>query len=195
MTKENLPEFLKIITTLSAVYDKNVSEELYDIYFESLKDFDIDEVKNAAGICVKTSKFFPKPAEIIALIKPVEGLDDKANKAWNLLLKAISRYGYYDSVQFEDVVIHSCIRAMGGWMQVSDRQPDTWMHKDFVDFYKSYFYNSTHPDKIAGMIEKQNGRVNLAFIPNNTEPKIIQHLQPTNTIRPIKQEGQLHLFP
>jgi hypothetical protein len=109
---------------------------------------------------------------MIELIKPVMPIEAKANKAWVLLLKAINKHGYYDSVEFEDKTIHSCIRAMGGWLAVSDRAPDTWMHKDFIGFYKSYFNRNSEAGSIAGMIEKQNGRVTLAYIRNDSTETI-----------------------
>lgn len=185
MDNKDLPEFSKIMAVLTTTYDRRTSEELLGIYYDILKQFGIEEIKNAVCEHIQTNKYFPKPSELIALIKPPESIEDKANKAWILLLKAIAKHGYYDSVQFEDKIIHTCIRAMGGWMQVSNREPDTWMHKDFIGFYQSYCYATSHADIVSGIIEKQNGRVTLAYIPNDGEPKIIQQLQPAHTITPL----------
>lgn len=164
MDNKDLPEFSKVMAVLSTTYEKTTSEELLSIYYDVLKQFPLDDIKSAVGNHIQTSKFFPRPAEIIALIKPLETIEIIADKAWNQLLKAISKHGYYDSVQFEDKVIHSCIRSMGGWMQVSDREPDTWMHKDFVNFYKSYYGSYSQEEHACGLIEKQNGIFNVAKI-------------------------------
>lgn len=184
MKDTDIEEFTKSLTITAAIFKENTTPDILRMYFEILKKYELTDIKKALIQHVESSKYFPRPAEIIALIKPQESIEDKANKAWNLLLKAIARHGYYDSVQFEDKAIHSCIRAMGGWMQVSDREPDTWMHKDFVNFYQSY-YHSVHADRVSGMIEKQNGRANLAYIPNDSEPKIMQQLEPAHTIKSI----------
>lgn len=184
MKDSDIEEFTKALTITAALFKESNTSEMIKLYFEILKKYKIEDVKRALIQHLETSKYFPKPSELIAFIKAPESIEDKANKAWNILLKAISRHGYYDSVQFEDKAIHSCIRAMGGWMQVSDRVPDTWMHKDFVNFYKSY-QNTTHPDKVTGMIEKQNGRVNLAFVPNESETRIIEYLKPAHEIKSL----------
>lgn len=184
MKESDIEEFTKALTITAALFKESNTPEMIKLYFEILKKYEIEDIKWALRQHLETSKFFPKPAELIAFINKPESIEDKANKAWNLLLKSIGRYGYYDSVQFEDKIIHSCVRAMGGWMQVSDREPDTWMHKDFVNFYKSY-QNTTHPDKVTGMIEKQNGRATLAFVPNDTEAKIIEYLKPAHEIKSL----------
>lgn len=164
MDNKDLPEFSKVMAVLSTTYEKTTSEELLSIYYDVLKQFPLDDIKSAVGNHIQTSKFFPKPSEIIALIKPLETIEIIADKAWNQLLKAISKHGYYDSVEFVDKVIHSCIRAMGGWLLISDREPDTWMHKDFVNFYKSYYNSQNHADRICGWIEKNGGLFNVATI-------------------------------
>ena len=108
-----------------------------------------------------------KPAEIIERIKPALNKTDKANSAWLQLLKAKRNYGYYNSVIFDDVVIPHCIRAMGGWLKVSDRDADTWMHKEFVGLYESYSKQrnpALESGYVAGFLEANGGRYTTAHI-------------------------------
>ena len=156
--------FSKTMAMLAVAYDKEVSKELNSLYFEVLKKYEIDEIKSAIVKHLESSKFFPKPSEIIELIKPKESLCDKAELAWLKLLNAISRHGYYDSVEFDDPVIHSCVRAMGGWCSVSDRLQDTWMHKAFKEFYNSYANKPDHPLRVVGHLESAGGKYAVSYL-------------------------------
>lgn len=168
MNAEDRVEFAKLMATIAAAYSRELTDQLVGIYFKVLIDFGIEDIKFALTSILRSSRFFPKPCEIIELIQPQETDESRADKAWTLLLKGIKEHGYYDSVQFDDEVIHSCIRAMGGWQTVSDRSPDTWMHKDFVNFYKSFQNAPSYPTHIAGFLEVKGGRYSIAKIESGT---------------------------
>ena len=196
MNNIDVPEFAKIMAAMGVTYDKEISEELTNIYYEVLKEFSLTDIKRAMSIHLKESKFFPKPSEIIERIKSPETIEMKADKAWNQLLKATSKHGYYDSVEFIDKVIHSCIRAMGGWLLISDREPDTWMHKDFVNFYKSYYNSPNHTERICGWMEKNGGQFNVAKIGDTiTLGKYEPNGMPGLSVRGINRIGNVLSLP
>lgn len=172
MNKNDMVEFAKIMATAGVVFDKEISKELCATYFDVFTDYDLDSIKKAFTQYIKTNKFFPKPAEIIELINPSINIKDRAEAAWLQLLEGIRKHGYYDSVEFEDKVIHSCIRAMGGWSKVSDREQDTWMHKDFINFYESFEGKPYHEDRIIGAIESRGGKHSFGKVGNFLKDRI-----------------------
>jgi len=60
-------EFIKVMTGLAEVYDKNLSECILDIYYEIFKEYENKEFKAAVMECIKTHKYssLPKPANIL----------------------------------------------------------------------------------------------------------------------------------
>lgn len=50
---------------------EKMTDEVFDAYFDALKDIEIEAVLQAIGQLIKTAKFFPKVGEIRELAKPV----------------------------------------------------------------------------------------------------------------------------
>ena len=108
-----MPEFTKILTGLAAMFDKPLTELLRDMYFGALQDLTIEQINNAGNQLARTATFFPKPVEFRNAINGNQ--DEAAIAAWKKVLKAKSKAGQYQSVKFDDPVIHSVIKLMGGW--------------------------------------------------------------------------------
>ena len=166
MNDQEMTRLSNLLIATSGLYGTNLSPGAILLYLESLKDLDYKDVSNAMSDHIRESRFFPKPAEIIDRIKPALNKTDKANTAWLQLLKAKRDHGYYNSVVFDDVVIPQCVRAMGGWLKVSDRDADTWMHKEFVGLYESYSkcQPSLESGYVVGFLEANGGRYTTAYI-------------------------------
>src|SRR5437660_501636 len=54
---------------LAEVYQRPVSEMLADTYFTALDEFSIDEVRQAVAHAIRTTRFSPRPAELIETIR------------------------------------------------------------------------------------------------------------------------------
>ena len=161
MGKLEMKNLSNVLIATAGLYGTNLPPGAVLLYIEFLKDFEYKDISKAMSDHIRESKFFPKPAEIIDRIKPALNKTDKANTAWLQLLKAKRDYGYYNSVVFDDVVIPQCIRALGGWLKVSDRDADTWMHKEFVGLYESYSKQckpALESGYVAGFLEANGGR-------------------------------------
>ena len=167
MDQSEMKNLSNVLIATAGLYGTNLHPGAVLLYIESLKGFEYKDISKAISDHIRESKFFPKPAEIIERIKPALNKTDKANSAWLQLLKAKRNYGYYNSVIFDDVVIPHCIRAMGGWLKVSDREADTWMHKEFVGLYESYSKQckpALESGYVAGFLEANGGRYTTGHI-------------------------------
>lgn len=100
-------EIAKVLAVLSEMYDITISELSTEIWYNTLKDFDINDVEKATIQYVRTGRYKPKPADIIDLI-----IQDKlsqistpetlsAEKAWSLVYKAICNSTYNSVKEFE----------------------------------------------------------------------------------------------
>lgn len=63
--------FDRALTKLAIVTREKLSDEIYEVYFDALKDVEIEPILYAVGQLTKTAKFFPKVGEIRELAKPV----------------------------------------------------------------------------------------------------------------------------
>lgn len=161
MTKRDHVEFARIMMALSEVFDggREPSPVKVELYFQALREFRIEEIGEAARVMMKTRVYpsFPKPAEIIQEINGTA--EDWATTAWLLVSGAIRRHGSYESVAFDDKVIHSVIDAMGGWPQLCQAREEElkWKQKEFERLYGVISAREgQHPQHLPGLIEMDN---------------------------------------
>ena len=150
----------------------------YRVLLDDLSDADF--LSAIVEICQKTTEIYPG-TNIVALIRQCarggskEDLHSRALLAWQNVIDTVERCGSWSSVQFDDPVIHSCVRALGGWIELcsTDVTEMVWREKKFLELYpvlsKS---NQTHPKYLIGVDEKEN-RLN-----GYTEPMSYKQLNP-----------------
>jgi len=163
-------EFIDIMNILGAAFNRKMNELLYKAYWQSLRDIDIGSFKRSAESVLKTSRFFPT----IADLRNEPSAKDRALLAWEAVIKGVQLYGYYESVKFQDPIIHSVIRAMGGWKMVSASELNNYDQKTFCDFYAA-FSNSNgekSSEHIKGFHEEYNEIEN--FPEHITKAKLIK---------------------
>ena len=107
-----------------------------------MQDYRIEQVKQAveAHLHGSEGRYFPTPSH---LISQIQGSSiECANYAWRVFLKALDKYGYYDSVRFPEPAYHYVISLLGGWMAVSEDYRDLDEHElafrrpEFVSLYQ-----------------------------------------------------------
>ncbi len=163
MKESDRKQFIEILGMMGEIYNQDLSELKIKAYWEVLKDLDIEVISNNATKHLKTEKFFPRPSELRLNVSD----SDVALLAYNTLYSAINQFGYYDSVKFDDPVIHSVIELMGGWMKIYEQEQDQWFEKQFISMYKALQHKKEHPEYIKGFFEIDNSlRGYDEFIPS-----------------------------
>lgn len=136
-------EFLGAIRSAAILTGKtNLTREALDLYFDVMQDYSVEQVKQAVEAHLHSSegKFFPTPSHLISQIQGSSA--ERANYAWRVFLKALDKYGYYDSVRFPEPAYHYVISLLGGWMAVSEDYRDLDEHElafrrpEFVSLYQ-----------------------------------------------------------
>ncbi len=104
-------------------------------YWALLSDMSLADFLRGAGVCGRTLRWFPKPAEI----RDAAGLSlaSACTEAWDAVRAAIDRWDYTTSVDF-GVLVNAVVRNLGGWRFLCDRpltDLNVWTRKEFERVY------------------------------------------------------------
>jgi len=99
-----------------------MTKEKTNIYFAALSDLTFRQLNISFQRMIKNRvwKNFPQPAEIrqYALGTTETDINVRINLAKEKLKRAISKYGAYGSIEFDDKGIHAVVDSLGGWQEV-----------------------------------------------------------------------------
>lgn len=162
MHQSDFDGFVDIIQAVSEQYGKRLSDSVLALYWQGLQDFDLPAVKDALGRHLRntdTGQFMPKIADIIRMLQGSS--QDCAFAAWTKVDKAVRTVGPYESVVFDDPIIHRVLHDMGGWLLLCDKTDDDWpfVAKEFENRYRGFKSKSERidfPSKLIGLFEKEN---------------------------------------
>ncbi len=170
MQDTDLKIFSGLMVTMGEAYAKELSGMLIEIYWQCLKCFELSEVREAFKAHLRNpevGQFFPKPADLIRLIEgPAEA---RALGAWTEVQWVIGAVGSYESVAFDDPLIHAVIEGMGGWIELCAMTLKDLDFKalDFQKRYRALLHQSPkrYPAYLAGIIERDNAKEGYDFPP------------------------------
>ena len=151
----------KAVLVLAEYYNQNLSSQIVDLYVKALEKYDLEKINGLCERFLKTFKYMPKIADFEELLNPALSLDDRAEIAWSLVLKAIEKYSYNKSFTFKDKAIRKALEIIG-YNNIREclESEINWKKADFVKVYKTYAKLDPNsypaPDYIAGFIELSN---------------------------------------
>lgn len=125
MNDQLLMQYKMILVGLAEYYGKDITPNQIKMYSEDLLDLTPEELTVAVK-CYRTNpenKFFPLPAQLIEEIKPHMDERDDARDVSNLVIAAVSRYGYTNPKEAEKSLgslAWEVIRRMGGWQSLCE---------------------------------------------------------------------------
>lgn len=115
-------EFKLAIVGLAEYYGTGMTENRLKMFYEDLSVLNFDELKKAIMLYRQNPefKFMPLPAQLIAIIRPhVDPIDDARDVA-NLILDAVSRFGWTNPESARNHI------GQLGWEVVN--RMGTWQH-------------------------------------------------------------------
>lgn len=161
MINSDKGRFATLMLGIAEYYNESMSSPRIEIYWEALKDFDIDSIDRALKLHLRSDsgQFMPKVADIFKLIEGTSS--DTAIVAWTKVEKAISRVGAYASVVFDDAIIQKVISDMGSWSGLCHKNVDEmpFVAKEFQQRYRHYKTTgkvTNHPKVLIGLAEAAN---------------------------------------
>jgi hypothetical protein len=136
MTKDDLSEFAGLMAMLDMAFDKDASELRVEVYWQGLRQFDLEDVKRAVRRGIETASFYPKVAELRQMIQG--DAESMAVLAWREVMRTIDRVGTYCSVAFADPVIHFAIENLEGWTAIGQwtKEDSPYRERDFIRLYE-----------------------------------------------------------
>ena len=185
-----LAKFQTTFLAMCEMYGKEVSKELTQMYFAVLSGAGIsdEDLQKAVSHIMATRKYssLPLPAEIL---EHAQGSpEDAALIAIQKLETAMRGVGAYDSVMFDDPVLHALVSTSeGGWPGLCQMPLDDWKFEKqrLVKAYKALSTRGVPQQvkQLAGISEKDNAGKFPAWKPT-------VH-QITDKVKPVMLESKV----
>lgn len=165
MQEHDAIDFGKLLVELGELHSKCISFELTSLYWKAFKGFDWVDVKAAFEAHARNpdcGQFFPKPADIVRFI---EGNGEtRALKAWTIVEKTMRQVGIYQSVVFDDCLIHAVIEEMGGWVKLCSMTLEDlpYQTREFQKRYMAFVIKKPlrYPGTLYGLSALENTKNN-----------------------------------
>jgi hypothetical protein len=164
-------EFTKLITQVLAFYRQDVSTFALGVWWSACSPFDLSQVSKAFTAHAtdpERGQFAPKPADIVRALAGTQ--TDRALVAWGKAFDTIRRVGGWDSVVFDDGLVHAVIEDLGGWSKfcaaaTNDELPH--LQRRFCESYRTYARRQgvAYPNRLVGIHEAGNGLANHKVAP------------------------------
>lgn len=163
MNECEMEKFACSLIAVGEIYGRTISERLIEIYWRSVCEYDVEDIICALNSHIKnpdTGAFFPKPSDIV---RSIEGsTETKALLAWTKVEKTIKQVGRYESVVFDDELIHAVIEDMGGWIYLCSMSYDDlpFRANEFKKRYMGFINKkpNRHPRVCFGIFELENSK-------------------------------------
>jgi hypothetical protein len=185
----------KILTALASYYDKELSDDVITIYNEFFTNYEIADLKKACSAYIASGKFFPKVAEIFALMdKETPQIESLANREAHNILAMVRRLGYNNQPRWIDPITAHLMQTRYRWQSLCEtltEQDEKWFVKEFVEAYSSLHDTvggdttkllTTTPKELRGIIG------GLFESVNDIAKRIEQRPRPVNDSEEIRDE-------
>ena len=175
MNQSDYDNFVDVMQLVSEQYGKKPSDGLISLYWQGLKAYEFPSVREAIGkhlANTDTGQFMPKIADIIRMMQGTSL--DSALSAWSKVDRAVRDVGPYETVVFDDPIIHKVLHDMGGWLMLSEKTENDWpfIAKEFENRYRGFKSRNErieYPARLIGLFEANNTKEGRAV----KEPMLI----------------------
>lgn len=161
----NQNDFVKfealIFRTCDMLGQKQLRRDSVKMSFDLLSSYSLEDVIRGVSTHLRDpdrGRFMPKVADIVAAI--VGDPEVRASEAWAKVHAAISRVGGYESIVFDDPIIHVVLHDMGGWMNLCRVTLEDYKFREigFLKRYKAYCGRDfgRYPKSLPGEFEISN---------------------------------------
>ena len=169
--KQTKLDFQAMIKTVWSIYSKELTAGVLDVYWHSLAQYDLEEVRKALNLHVQnpdTGQFCPKPADLVKILSGSNS--SRAMIAWSKIEQALRLVGPWKTIVFDDQLIHAVLADMGGWITLNTvtAKELPFRAAEFEKRYVGYAARGElpkYPRTLIGMAELANSRNNQRVEP------------------------------
>ena len=197
--------FGSALTACMTLYNRPMTPDVLELYTRALSRYDTDDILRALEVHLldpDVGQYPPKPAD---LVRRISGSNTTvAARAWARVVEAVRLVGCWQSVVFDDPLIHACLEQMGGWIKVCQMTEDEipFRAKDFERLYLGYKQQGAiphYPPRLIGRAEASNSehgfqtqpplmlgdakRAQLVYQGGSDKPALMRELLPAVALR------------
>lgn len=162
MNQNDLTHFTQFLQACCVLYGKSMNETLIELYWDALEAFTWVDVKAAFKAHINhpdSGQFMPKPSDVVRYIWGSS--QTQALQAWSKVVDTLHWVGMYESVVFDDPLIHTVLSEMGGWIylcQTTLTKDMPFRANEFEKRYTAYVLHPPprYPKQLTGWLEQQN---------------------------------------
>ena len=162
MINDDKPQFASLMGALAEYYNRDISDALIGMYWQGLERYDLSAVRESLNRHMQntdTGQFFPKIADIGKMLSGTS--NDRALMAWAKVDKSLRSVGPYQTVVFDDALIHRVLQDMGGWIALGTKTEDDWpfVAREFENRYRGFSIRNERPEypkTLIGLAEANN---------------------------------------
>lgn len=171
MQQADFDQFSQLLNATADLYGKTMSGMAISLWWNALSQYDLAAVRDGLSRHMQSpdsGQFMPKPADVIRMIGGTT--QDGALQAWAKVDKAVRSVGTYQTVVFDDPIIHAVVMDMGGWVAMGAKTEHEWpfVAKEFENRYRGYRNRGgadEYPRTLIGIAEAQNSQNGLRSQP------------------------------
>jgi hypothetical protein len=166
MTPTDKRKLLELLPDVCAFYRQDFSKFLGSVWVAAMEAYTFDEVSKAIErhtMNPDSGQFMPKPADVVRMLGGTS--IDVAMGAWSKVERALRTIGQYESVVFDDPLIHRVVMDMGGWVKLctaSQTEKDLeFVAREFQTRYRGFAMRRERPEfpgRLVGFAEAQNAQ-------------------------------------
>jgi len=128
---------------VSAYPNTQISDATREVYVTMLKDLPLDILEAAIQQAMAESEFLPTIARIREKAIVLTGTEHVSSlEAWGIVKKAMERWGYYRSPQFDDPLIARAVECIG-WQTLCSSENESADRAHFSKVYESLVHRET----------------------------------------------------
>lgn len=141
------------------------------MWWNVMRPYDLPAVRQAFDRHMRNpdaGQFMPKPADVLRMM--TGSTQDSALVAWSKVDRAVRLVGTWESVAFDDALIHRVLADMGGWTALGMKTEHEWpfVAKEFENRYRGYRVRNESPEYppvLVGIAQAQNSHENRESLP------------------------------
>lgn len=190
MQSEQRKAFGALISDALAFYGQTVSAFALTVWWASCQPFELEQVSSALtghAMDPERGQFPPKPADLVRVLQGTQ--TDRALIAWGKVFEAMQRVGAWQSVVFDDGLIHAVVEDIGGWVTLCRSTTDElpFVQRRFSDAYRAYARrpSTTFPGRLPGVAELENRTSGHPTAP----PMLIGHVERAQEVMRMGMTG------
>ena len=157
MEAENREEFVRVLTGIATIKGKDLTKEAYELWWNAMQSWPIDDFITAASYLLKNCQFMPSPYDFEQLRKKGE---PSAHEAWATALTHAD--GAWRQGVLGDALTDQVVAMLGGYSVIALTNGDKlgFVERRFLDAYNDLLDTGGVREALPNLSERprlQNG--------------------------------------